>query len=280
MTTTHELDSPLSAELFADKIFDAIRGAAVVQSLYLGDRLGWYRTLADEGPLTAAELAHRTGTGERYAREWLEQQSVAGLVLADLDRQPVRFALPPSYAAVLADPDSLSYLAPLARIFAATGRRSADLLRVFRTGGGVSWEELGADAREGQAAANRPLFLHQLVAEILPQLPDVDARLREGVRVAEFGCGEGWASIGLALGYPDSVIDGVDIDEPSIVAARRHAAAHGVSDRVTFSDAGTAALGTAATTPCSPSSASTICPTRSRRSPSCAGSPNSGRRSW
>lgn len=268
------------AATLVERLFGAALGGFDLLCVYIGDRLGLYRTLADHGPMTAGGLAEAAGVHQRYAREWLEQQSVAGLVLADLDRQPVRFALPPSYAAVLADPDSLSYLAPLARIFAATGRRSADLLRVFRTGGGVSWDELGADAREGQAAANRPLFLHQLVAEILPQLPDVDARLREGVRVAEFGCGEGWASIGLALGYPDSVIDGVDIDEPSIVAARRHAAAHGVSDRVTFSDAGTAALGTAATTPCSPSSASTICPTRSRRSPSCAGSPNSGRRSW
>lgn len=95
MTTDHKLDAPLSTEVFAEKVFDAIRAAAVVQSLHLGDRLGRYGTLADEGPLTAAELAHRTGNLGRYAREWLEPQSVAGLVLADLDRQTVRFALPP-----------------------------------------------------------------------------------------------------------------------------------------------------------------------------------------
>ena len=78
MTAISRLAPTLRTDEFAEKIFDAVRGAAQVQAMYLGDRLGWYRRLADEGPLTAAELAHRTGTVERYAREWLEQQSVSG----------------------------------------------------------------------------------------------------------------------------------------------------------------------------------------------------------
>ena len=129
--------------------------------------------LAEEGPLTAAELAHRSSTVERYAREWLEHQSVSGIVTADLDHEPVRFALPRTHADVLADADSAYFMAPMARFFAATGARLPDLVQAYRYGGGVSWEQFGADAREAQGALNRPMFLHQLTTELLPQVADL-----------------------------------------------------------------------------------------------------------
>ena len=235
MTTTPDLAADLlTTEQFADKIFDAVLGAAQVQALYLGDRLGWYQVLADEGPMTAAELAHRTETVERYAREWLEHQAVTGILIADLNHDPVRFSLPPAYAEVLANDDSTNYLTPFARLFAATGRCIHDVLHAYRHGGGVSWELLGDDAREAQACANRPLFLHQLTSELLPQIPDLHRVLQAGARVADVGCGAGWSAIGLALGYPNCEVDGYDIDEPSIKAATRNAAGHGVADRVSF----------------------------------------------
>lgn len=230
----------LTTDEFTDRVFDVVRGAAQAQALYLGDRLGWYRTLAEEGPLTAAELAHRTGTVERYAREWLEHQTVSGILSADVAAEPVRFALPQAYVDVLVNPDSASYLAPMARFFAATGARLPDLVEAYRLGGGVTWEQLGADAREAQGAINRPLFLHQLASDLLPQVPDVHAALLRGGRVADIGCGEGWSAIGLAVGFPACQVDGFDIDEASIATAKRNAAAHLVSDRASFSiaDAG------------------------------------------
>lgn len=243
MTTTHDLAADLlTTEQFAEKIFTAVLGAAQVQALYLGDRLGWYRVLAEEGPLTAAELAHRTGTVERYAREWLEHQAVSGIVVADLNHEPSRFWLPRPYADVLVDADSTSFMAPMARFFAATGVRLPDLVDAYRNGGGVSWEQLGIDAREAQGALNRPLFLRQLTSEILPQIPDLHRLLQAGARLADVGCGEGWSAIGLALGYPACDVDGYDIDEPSITAAKRNAARHGVSERVSFRVADAAAL--------------------------------------
>ena len=243
MTTTYDPAADrLTTEQFADKIFDAVLGAAQVQALYLGDRLGWYRVLAEEGPLTAAELAHRTGTVERYAREWLEHQAVSGIVAADLNQEPVRFALPREYVEVLVNPDSTSYMAPMARFFAATGVRLPDLMEAYRNGGGVSWEQLGTDAREAQGAINRPMFLHQLTSEMLPQAPGLHRLLQAGARVADVGCGEGWSAIGLALGYPACEIDGYDIDQPSITAAKRNAAGHGVAERVSFAVADAAGL--------------------------------------
>ena len=231
---------------FAARVQAAVLGAQEVQAMHLGDRLGWYRELALTGPLTSSQLASRTGTDERYAREWLEHQAACGYVAVDdvtADASARRFRLPVGHAEVLCDEDSLLYLAPLARITAATSQQLPALLEAYRAGGGVSWATFGPDAREAQGAANRPLFLHQLAQQLLPAVPDLDARLRAGARVADVGCGEGWSSIGLALGYPAVTVTGFDVDEPSLEAARRHAEDAGVTDRVSFvgGDAATAA---------------------------------------
>lgn len=247
MTTTNDLaNRTLSTDEFTEKVFDVVRGAAQAQAIHLGDRLGWYRTLAEEGPLTAAELAHRTGTVERYAREWLEHQTVSGVLRADVSADPVRFALPLAYVDVLVNPDSANYLAPMARFFAATGVRLPELVDAYRHGGGVSWKQLGTDAREAQGAINRPLFLHQLASDLLPQVPDVHRVLQDGGRVADVGCGEGWSTIGLAHGYPSCQVDGFDVDEASILTATRNAAAHHVGERASFTlaDAGELPQGT------------------------------------
>lgn len=250
MTTT---DTPMSktptteatTEEFAARVFTALLGAQEVQAVYIGDRLGWYQALAEGGPMTSLELAERTATSERYAREWLEHQAVCGYVSVDrLDAAPTErhFELPAPQAEVLADPDSLAFMAPLGRFVAGVGMHLAALATAYRTGGGVSWEALGPDVREAQADANRALFLHQLGQELLPAVPDVHERLQHGARVADVGCGAGWSCIGIAGSYPNITVDGFDLDEPSIEMARRHAAEAGVADRVHFHVADAASL--------------------------------------
>lgn len=226
-----------SSEAFAERVLGAVLGAQEVQAVYLGDRLGWYRALAEHGPMTSVELAGATGTDERYAREWLEHQAACGyLAVEGVDAPPTErcFALPAGHAAVLVDRDDLAFLAPAARFVAGLGRYLDEIVEAYRTGGGVSWSTFGDDAREGQADLNRPLFLHLLGQRLLPSVPDVDARLRAGARVADVGCGAGWSAIGVARAYPQTRIDGFDVDEPSIEMARRNAAAMGVEDRVRF----------------------------------------------
>ncbi|RMI07067.1 class I SAM-dependent methyltransferase [Cellulomonas triticagri] len=229
-----------ATEDVAARLLAASLGAQELAAVHAGDRLGWYRALAAEGPCTADRLAALTGTDPRYVREWLEHQAATGYVtLAD-----GAFALTPGAAEVLTDADSPSYLAPLARLHAASARVVDDLHAAYRSGGGVSWARLGADAREAQAALNRPFFLHGLAPLLAAQVPDLDARLRAGAGVADVGCGEGWSSVGLALAYPASAVTGVDVDGPSVAAARRNAAAAGVGDRVAFveRDAGEVAV--------------------------------------
>jgi SAM-dependent methyltransferase len=241
----NDTDPDTAVEQFAERIFLATLGAQEIQAVYLGARLGYYTELADGEWLTSHELAARTSTSERYAREWLEHQAVAHYLDVDdpaasaLDR---RYHLPASRAEVLTDELSPAYVAPLAHITVTLGRSIDALVEAYRTGGGVSWESHGDGARHAQAAANRPMFLGELGSELLPAIPELHAALSAGARVADIGCGAGWSSIGIALAYPDVVVDGYDLDAPSIEMARRNAVDAGVADRVRFHIADVAAL--------------------------------------
>jgi SAM-dependent methyltransferase len=228
--------SATTADALVERLFNSAVATFDLAGVYLGDRLGWYRSLATDGPATSEELAARTGTDARYAREWLEQQAVAGILEVDGGH---RFSLPEGYASVLVDAESLSLMAPLSRMVVAAFGQLPALVEAYRTGAGIGWEAYGADMRDGQAAFNRPALTHLLGGAWLPQVADVHARLRAEppARVADVGCGEGWSTIALARAYPAARVVGVDLDAPSIEAARRHAEAAGISERIEFRQA-------------------------------------------
>jgi len=219
------------------RILRSTGGAFDIFTLYIGDRLGFYADLAANGPSTAAEVAARTGTHERYVREWLEQQTVTGMLDVDDEGAPAasrRFVLPPGHAEVLTDRDSLNYIAPLARLVAGAVRPLHQLLKAYRTGGGVPYRLYGPDMFEGQAGINRAMFLRQLGAEWLPSIPDLHRRLISDppARVADIGCGAGWSSVGMARSYPKLRVDGFDLDEPSVALARANVIEAGLEERV------------------------------------------------
>jgi 2-polyprenyl-3-methyl-5-hydroxy-6-metoxy-1,4-benzoquinol methylase len=220
----------------ADRLLAALLGSYEVAAVALGARLGWYRALADAGELDAAELAERSGTDARYAREWLEHQAVSGyLTVDDVSAPPVqrRYSLPEAHRRVLVDELDPGYMTPLATFTAAAVRAVPELTETYRGRRTLSWDDLGDDARDSQAAANRPLFLGALVDELLPAVPGVDAALTAGGRVADVGCGYGWSAIGIARRWPAARVDGFDVDVPSVERARANAAEAGVADRVT-----------------------------------------------
>lgn len=239
MATTSSITNSAAAEAFAERLMSAAATAFEVFGIYLGDRLGYYSVLARQGPLSPGDLAERTGTNARYVREWMEHQAVAGILQVEDETAPAerrRFFLPPDKAEVLADTESLNYLAPLAQLTAGALRPIEEVHRVFREGGGVPYDEYGVDLREGQGRMNRAAFLQLLGTEWIPGMSDVDERLKtaQSPRVADFGCGLGWSSIGVARSYPRVHVDGFDLDGPSIEAARRHAEQAGVAGRVHF----------------------------------------------
>jgi 2-polyprenyl-3-methyl-5-hydroxy-6-metoxy-1,4-benzoquinol methylase len=224
------------AAALADRLFHDMIGALELFTVYLGERLGLYRALAAQGPATSAELAGRTGTAERYVREWLEHHAAGGLLEVDdpaagpLDRS---YQLLPAHAPVLADPDDVRYQAFNGVEIARAARSLPDLVEAFRSGTApppLPW------APEGRAEPNRAAFLNLLGTRWLPAITDVHQRLRREppARVADLACGAGWSSIAIARAYPLVTVDGFDLDADVIAAARRYAEQAGVADRVTF----------------------------------------------
>jgi SAM-dependent methyltransferase len=228
--------SQQTADEVAQRLFTSLLGTVEIMSVYLGDRLGWYASLASQGPATAPELAARTGTQPRYAREWLEQQAVVGLLSLQADGAADArvYAIPPSTAEVMTDVSSLAYLAPVGRMFGAVGPALPRLLEAYRAGGGVSWDELGPDARESQADANRPWYESRLGPALAGVGTLHDVLSRPAVRLLDVGSGGGWSSIALARAYPGVAVTGIDIDEESVRMATVNAREAGLADRVTF----------------------------------------------
>ncbi|HEY7176267.1 MAG TPA: methyltransferase domain-containing protein [Micromonosporaceae bacterium] len=224
-------------DLLADRLVDSAIPAMELLSVHLGLELGLYRAL-DSGA-TEDELATRAGIAPRYAREWLEHQTVSGFLDCDDASRaaPERvYRMPPGHAEVFLDADSPFHTAPLATMLAGVARAMPLLPEAFRTGGGVPYGVYGAEIRNGIRALNRPSFVHDLASAWLPAMPDVVARLsvEPGARVLDLGCGEGSSTIAMARAYPLIRATGVDLDEPSILAARAAAERAGLGERVTF----------------------------------------------
>jgi len=249
MTMTVQADQIDAGEIerFAGTLFEAGLATVELANVALGLRLGLYAALAT-GPCTPADLAGRAGIGARYAREWLEQQAAAGVVdVEDVSagEEERRYLLSAEHGHVLLEPDSEAYMGALAEA-AVAGATWLPLLKpAYRGGAGVPYAEFGV--HDLQAAFSRPVFSSHLVQTWLPALPDVHAKLVSGkARVAEIGCGEGFAAVLMARSFPGVSVDGFDLDDASIAAARRAAVDAGVADRVRFEVADAAALDLAA----------------------------------
>src|SRR5829696_2068204 len=223
----------LVGRLFMDAV-----GAFDLFSVYIGERLGLYRALADKGPLTPAELAEATGIHERYAREWLEHQAASDLLTAEQDGSSWRFRLPEGHDEALLDVSSLNKIAPLARAVVASIRPIDAVLEAMRSGGGVPYADYGEDLHESQAAFTRPLFENLLGKDWLGAIPEIHERLLADppARIADLACGQGRSSIEIARAYPKVQVDGIDSDTASIVSARKNLAGSDVENRVTFHD--------------------------------------------
>lgn len=233
------LTDPDQTEAFVGRLFEAALSTIDLLTVYIGDRLGLYEGLRDGAPLTPSELASRCSINERYAREWLEQQAVTGILTVDdvaASDDARRYSLPEGHARALTDLDSASSMAPLARAFAACAMALPKILDAFRSGDGVSWTDFGSDAIESQGDFNRPWLMSSFGSEYLPRIPDVHHRLlaEPPAHVADFACGVGWASLAVAAAYPKAIVHGFDLDESSIEIATKNAAERGLSDRVTF----------------------------------------------
>jgi SAM-dependent methyltransferase len=234
MTTT-EQPAAIDTDKLMGFVFKAVGevGATLNTALVvMGDRLGLYRAMAGAGPLTPAELAERTGTAERYVREWLNAQAAGGYV--DYDPDSSRYSLSPEHAMALTDESSPAYLPGFFQIAFGSVVDSPRITEAARTGEGVGWHAHGQDVFDGCERFFRPGYNANLLTAWLPALDGVVAKLERGGTVADVGCGHGASTILMAGAFPNSTFAGSDYHDGSIETARQRAAEAGVADRTRF----------------------------------------------
>ena len=237
--TTIELTSDDNAKVeeFAGNLFMSCLATMELANVELGVRLGLYENMAGAGAVTAGDLAASSGIATRYAQEWLEQQTVAGVLEVDDVTKTAaerRFTLSNAHAHVLIDDDSEACMKPCAAVVPWLSKAIGIMVEEFRNGTGAAFGLF--DLHDIQAAFTRPVFANHLTQTWLPALPDVQGKLTSGerVRIAEVGCGEGLAAITIARAYPNVEIDGYDLDEASIAVALEQSAAAGLGERARF----------------------------------------------
>ena len=211
-----------------DEVGATLNSALVV----MGDKLGLYRALAGTGGLSPSELAERTGTAERYVREWLNAQAAGGYVAYDPDSG--RYSLPPEQAVALTVEDSPAYLPGLFQTALGSVLDSPTITDKARSGDGFGWHEHVHDVHDGCERFFRPGYNAHLVAEWLPALDGVVEKLERGALVADVGCGHGASTILMAQSFPNSRFVGPDYHRGSIDTARARAEQAGVQDRIKF----------------------------------------------
>jgi 2-polyprenyl-3-methyl-5-hydroxy-6-metoxy-1,4-benzoquinol methylase len=208
-------------------------GANLCGALALvGEKLGLFTAMSAAGPITAAELAARTSTNERYIREWLSAQAANGYV--EYDPKSDRFFLPAEHALLLANEDGPVYIPGAFHMVASVFRDEHKISEAFRSGEGVGWHEHHASLFDGVEKFFRPTYLHNLVSAWIPALDGVEAKLKEGAGVADIGCGYGASTILMAQAFPNSSFYGFDYHQASIEKARQRAEKAGVQHRVKF----------------------------------------------
>ena len=209
--------------------FGATFHAALVR---IGDKLGLYKALAAGGPQTSAELAKRTGTTERYIREWLSAQAAGGYVSYD----PIlgKFYLTEEQAFAMADETSPAFMPGAFQVALAAIKAEEQLAERFKSGAGFGWHEHHHELFVGTERFFRPGYAANLIAAWIPALEGVDEKLKKGGRVADVGCGLGASTVLMAKHYPKSEFVGFDYHDKSIEAAKQRAKDAGVSDRIRF----------------------------------------------
>jgi SAM-dependent methyltransferase len=208
-------------------------GASLSSSLaYIGQKLGLYKTLAANGPLTPAELAEKTNTNERYVREWLVNQAAGGYV--DYDTASRRYSLNPEQTVALTDEQSPFFVGGGFFLVKAMTQAVERIEGYFRNGGGMLWGEHHPDLFVGTERFFRPGYTAHLIGSWIPSLAGVEEKLKEGAKVADIGCGHGASTIIMAKAYPNSEFWGFDNHDGSIEYAKQAAKDAGVDDRVHF----------------------------------------------
>ncbi len=204
-------------------------------TVLLGEQLGLYKALSKSGPVTSGELAEKTGTAERYLREWLAGQAASGYV--NYDWKTGKYSMSPEQVFTLANEDSPVYIPGIFYTIASMYRDERKLAEAYKTGKGFGWHEHHNDLFIGTKKFFRPSYLANLVGSWLPSLESVVPKLTAGAKVADVGCGLGASTIIMARAFPKSKFIGYDYHLESIEWAKNDAITAGVERNTDFQQA-------------------------------------------
>ena len=219
-------------EAFAGQVVTDIAAAFSGVMTNIGHKLGLYKAMADAGWMSSEQLAEKTGTDERYVREWLNNQAAGGYVA--YDSQTRRYNMPDEHVPVLADNDSPVFLVPALEVASSLWMDEDRVTDVFRTGEGIAWSDHHHRLFCGSESLFRPGYKAHLATGWIAALDGVTEKLAAGAKVADVGCGRGASSIVMAQAFLNSTIVGFDYHEESIETARRRAADAGMGGRARF----------------------------------------------
>ncbi len=231
-TQNHRTADPVLLQEFLGRAVGDLGATLSAALVVIGDRLGLYRAMADGTPVTAAELASRTGTAPAYVQPWLANQAAGGYL--EYDPASGSYSMTPEQVLALAVEDGPAFFAGSMQLALGVLRDVPAIEERFRTGAGFGWHEHDADLFEGTERFFRPGYIGNLVSAWLPSLDGVLAKLTAGAQVADVGCGHGASTILMAQAFPNSAFLGTDYHEGSVRVARRHAQQAGVGDQVQF----------------------------------------------
>jgi SAM-dependent methyltransferase len=229
--TTQTSDSA-KVEAFVGKALGDASATMTVLLSAIGDKLGLFKDLAKNGPATSEEFAKRTGTNERYAREWLGGMTTAGYL--DYDAGSRRFSLPPDHEPVLIQEGGHVFFGGLYQMLPAALPALDQITDAFKRGGGADQSAYGPDWWAGMERFTAGWFETFLLQEWIPKMREVKARLEQGCDYADVGCGSGRALIKLAQAFPSSRYTGYDIFQTQVDRAVENARMAELSDKITF----------------------------------------------
>jgi 2-polyprenyl-3-methyl-5-hydroxy-6-metoxy-1,4-benzoquinol methylase len=195
---------------------------------YIGDRLGLFKAMADEAPVTSADLAGKTGLNERYVREWL--RSMVASEYLDYDTESDRYVMTKEQAFVLANEDSPMFVGGAFHFATPSILNTPRIMDAFRNGGGIPYTEIGEEVPWAIERFFRPGYINFLTKDWLGAVPGLLPRLEKGAKVLDVGCGGGQSTVTMAAAFPNSRIVGIDYHEPSISRARELAAEKGATN--------------------------------------------------
>ena len=213
---------------FMERVVGDMGAAMHATLIVVGDKLGLYRAMVDAGPVTPADLAAKTGTAERYVREWLNANAASGYVT--YDPATGRYQLPPEQAFAMTTMD----IPGAFHIVSSCFKDEPKITQAFRTGEGVGWHEHDANLFFGTERFFRPNYAANLMSAWIPALEGVEAKLKAGASVADVGCGHGASTTLMARAFPKSKFYGFDYHSGSIEYARHVAGRDGLLDQITF----------------------------------------------